>query len=113
MPQFKLLEKADNRLKQIAYLVNDIRKQVKLKNVCILPVYMWTYCARRLTNALGHTVSNDFIDTTFLRSNAAKLQLCSTHVSLYFSVDGQKNMLQVSSYTGQHTRTTKKQSKTN
>jgi len=26
MPQFKLLEKADNRLKQIAYLVNDISK---------------------------------------------------------------------------------------
>ena len=39
--------------------------------------------------------------------------LLNTHVSLYFSVDGQKNMLQVSSYTGQNTRTTKKQSKTN
>jgi len=35
MPQFKWLEKADNRLKQIAYLVNDISKQVKLKNVDI------------------------------------------------------------------------------
>ena len=114
MPQFKLLEKAGNRLKQIAYLVNDISKQVKLKNACILPVCMWTYCARRLTNAPGHTVSNDFIDTTFLRSNAAKLQLCSTHMCrYYFSLDGQKNMLQVSSYTFQNTQTTKKQGKTN
>jgi len=40
MPQFKLLGKADNRLKQIAYLVNDISKQVKSKIVCILPVCM-------------------------------------------------------------------------
>jgi len=39
--------------------------------------------------------------------------LLNTHVSLYFSVDSQKNMSQVSSYTGQNTRTTKKQSKTN
>jgi len=39
--------------------------------------------------------------------------LLNTLVSQYFSVDGQKNMLQVSSYTGQNTRTTKKQSKTN
>jgi len=83
MPQFKLLEKADNRLKQIAYLVNDIRNQVKLKNVCFLPVCMWKYCATRLTNALGHTVSIDFIDTTFLRSSAAKLQLCSIHMCRY------------------------------
>jgi len=29
---------------------------------------------------LGHIISNDFIDTTFLRSNAAKLQLCWTHM---------------------------------
>ena len=40
MPQLKLLEKAGNQLKQIAYLVNDISKQLKLKNVCILPVSM-------------------------------------------------------------------------
>jgi len=32
--------------------------------------------------------------------------LLNTHVSLYFSVDGQKNMLQVISYAGQNTRTT-------
>ena len=38
--------------------------------------------------------------------------LLNTHVLLYFSLDCQKNMLQVSSYTGQNTRTTKKQSKT-
>jgi len=37
----------------------------------------------------------------------------NVHVSLYFSSDGQMNMFQVSSYTGQNTRTTKKQSTTN
>jgi len=105
MPQFKLLEKAGNRLKQIAY------KQVKLKNVCILPVCMWTYCARRLTNALGHTVSNDFVDNIFTVERRQASALLNTHVSLYFSVHGKKNMLQVISYTGQNTRTTKKQIK--
>ena len=39
--------------------------------------------------------------------------LLNTHVSLYFSVDGQKNMLQVSSYTGQNTQTNNQESKTN
>ena len=41
------------------------------------------------------------------------LALLNTHVSLYFSVDGQKNMLQVSSYTGQNPQTTNQESKTN
>jgi len=39
--------------------------------------------------------------------------LLNAHVSLYFSSDDQMNMFQVSSYTGQNTQTTKKQSKTN
>jgi len=39
--------------------------------------------------------------------------LLKAHVPLYFSSDGQMNMFQVSSYTGQNTRTTKKESKTN
>jgi len=46
-----------------------------------------------LKNALGHTISNHFIDTTFLRANAAKLQLCWTHMCRYLL-----NMIQVSSY---------------
>ena len=50
-------------LKQIP--CNDISKKVKLKNVCILPVCMCTYCATLLINSLGHTLSNDFIETTF------------------------------------------------
>ena len=37
--------------------------------------------------------------------------LLNVHVSLYFSLDGQMNMLQVSSYTGQNPRTTTKKVK--
>ena len=37
----------------------------------------------------------------------------NVHVSLYFSLDGQMNMLQVSSYTGQNPQTTNQESKTN
>ena len=37
----------------------------------------------------------------------------NVHVSLYFSLDGQMNMLQVSSYTGQNTQTNNQESKTN
>jgi len=39
--------------------------------------------------------------------------LLNSHVSLYFSLDGQMNILQVSSYTGQNPRTTNQESKTN
>ena len=39
--------------------------------------------------------------------------LLNVHVSLYFSLDGQMNMLQVSSYTGQNAETTTQESKTN
>ena len=35
--------------------------------------------------------------------------LLNSHVSVYFSLDGQMNMLQVSSYTGQNLRTTKQE----
>ena len=37
----------------------------------------------------------------------------NVHVSLYFSLDGQMNMLQVSYYTGQNAQTTNQESKTN
>jgi len=37
--------------------------------------------------------------------------LLNVHVSLYFSLDGQMNMLQVSSYTGQKPETTNQESK--
>jgi len=39
--------------------------------------------------------------------------LLNVHVPLYFSLDGQMNMLQVSSYTGQNAQTTNQESKTN
>ena len=39
--------------------------------------------------------------------------LLNVHVSLYFSLDGQMNTLQVSSYTGQNPQTTNQESKTN
>jgi len=39
--------------------------------------------------------------------------LLNVHVSQYFSLDGQMNMLQVSSCTGRNAQTTKKESKTN
>ena len=39
--------------------------------------------------------------------------LLNVHVSLYFSLDGQMNMLQVSSYTVQNTQITNQESKTN
>ena len=38
--------------------------------------------------------------------------LLNVHASLYFSLDGQMNMLQVSSYTGQNAQTTNQESKT-
>ena len=39
--------------------------------------------------------------------------LLNAYVSLYFSLDGQMSMLQVSSYTGQNPRTTNQENKTN
>jgi len=39
--------------------------------------------------------------------------LLNVRVSLYFSLDGQINMLQVSSHTGQNPQTTNQESKTN
>jgi len=40
-------EKCEVSFETSRYLVNDINKQVKLKNVCILPACMCTYCATR------------------------------------------------------------------
>ena len=37
--------------------------------------------------------------------------LLNVHVSLYFSLDGQMNMLQVSSYTGQNPQTANQERK--
>ena len=39
--------------------------------------------------------------------------LLNVHVPLYFSLHGQMNMLQVSSYTGQNPQITNQESKTN
>ena len=39
--------------------------------------------------------------------------LLNVHVLLYLSLDGQMNMLQVSSHTGQYPQTTNQESKTN
>jgi len=39
--------------------------------------------------------------------------LLNAHVSLYFSLDGQMDMLKVSSYTGQNPPTTNQESNTN
>ena len=65
-------------------------------------------------NSLGHTLSNDFIETTFFTVERCQASaLLNVHVSLYFSLDGQMNMLQVSSYTGQNPQTTNQESKTN
>ena len=48
---------------------------------------------------------------TVERSQASAL--LNVYVSLYFSLDGQMNMLHVSSYTGQNPQTTNQESKTN
>ena len=76
---------------------------------------MCTYCATRLKNALGveHTISMTSLTQLFYGRKLPSLALLSAHVSLSFSLDVQMNMLQVSSYTGQNPRTTKKASKTN
>ena len=74
---------------------------------------MCIYCATRLINSFGHTLSNDFIETTFTVERCQASALLNVHVSLYFSLDGQMNMLQVSSYTGQNPQTTNQESKTN
>jgi len=39
--------------------------------------------------------------------------LLNVRVSLYFSLDGQMNMFEVSSYTGQNPQSTNQESKTN
>jgi len=74
---------------------------------------MCTYCATRLINSLGHILSNDFIETTFTVERCQASALLNVHVSLYFSLDNQMNMLQVSAYTGQNPQTTNQESKTN
>jgi len=69
------------------YFINDINKQVKLKNVCILLMCVCTYCATQSKRRLGFhdTISNDFIDITFLWPYAAKLQLSEhTCVTIFF-----------------------------
>jgi len=38
---------------------------------------------RKTRSGFHDTISNDFIDTTFLRSNAAELQLYRTHMCRY------------------------------
>jgi len=67
----------------------------------------------RLIKSLGHSLSNDFIETTFTVERCQASALLNIHVLLYFSLDGQMNMLQVSSYTGQNPQTTNQESKTN
>jgi len=52
-------------------------------------------------------------ETTFTVERCEASALLNVHVSLYFSLDGQMNMLQVSSYTGQNLQTTNQESKTN
>ena len=66
-----------------------------------------------LINPLGHTLTNDFIETTFTVERCQASALLNVHVSLNFSLGGQMNMLQVSSYTGQNPQTTNQESKTN
>jgi len=84
-----------------------------LKNVRILPVSMSTYCATRLINSLGHTLSNVFIGTIFTVERFQASALLNLRVSLYFSLDGRMNMLQVSSHTGQNPQTTNQERETN
>jgi len=38
---------------------------------------------RKTRSGFHNTISNRFIDTTILRSNAAELQLCWTHMCRY------------------------------
>ena len=73
---------------------------------------MCTYCATRLINALGLSQMNS-LTQLFTVERCQVSALLNSHVSLYFSLDGQMNMLQVSSYTGQNPRTTNQESKTN
>jgi len=52
-------------------------------------VSYWCACAhivqhsRKMHSGFHDTISNGFIDSAFLRLNAAKLQLCSTHMCFY------------------------------
>jgi len=75
-----------------------ISKQVKLKNVCILPVWMGTYCAMRLKNALGHTTSNDFIETTLYGRTLPSFSFAERTCVAIFFLRWPVNMLQVCSY---------------
>ena len=66
----------------------------------------------RSMNSIEHTLSNDFIETTFLTVECCQASaLLNVHVSLNFSLDGQMNMLQVSYYTGQNPQTTNQEVK--
>jgi len=94
--------------------VNDNSEEVKFKNVCILPVCMCAYCGTWLKNALVHTISNDFTDTTFFEVECRQASaLLNAQVSLPFCLTDQLNMLQDSCCTGQNPQTIKKESETN
>jgi len=107
-PQIKLFAKADSSSR---YLLNDINKQVKLKSV--FNVHSTSMNVQILRNAAGKRARayhlkwlhwHNFFTVERCQASA----LLNAHVSLSFSLDGQMNMLQVSSYTGQNPRTTKK-----
>ena len=74
---------------------------------------MCTYCATLLINSLGHTLQMTSLKQLFTVERCQASALLNVHVSLYFSLDGQMNTLQVNSYTGQNPQTTNQESKTN
>ena len=72
---------------------------------------MCTYCATRLTTRSGIVSQMTSLTQLFTVERCQALVLLNVHVSLYFPLDGQMNMLQVSSYTGQNPQTTKQERK--
>ena len=77
------------------------------------PSSMHAHILRNMVKTLAwfhDTTSNDFIDRTFLQSNAAE----HTCVAIFFlRCPTELNMLQESSNTGQNSQTSNKESKTN
>ena len=68
---------------------------------------------RNTVDKLARAYSNASLKQLFTVERCQASALLNVHVSLYFSWDGQMNMLQVSSYTGQNLQTTNQESKTN
>jgi len=75
--------------------------------VLFWPLLLGLYTLAYIDCACFKIKSND----SLLRCQASAL--LNVHVSLYFSLDGQMNMSQVSSYTGKNPQTTNQESKTN